>query len=77
MKPSPVNICSTPTDSLAAMSDPRAELSSISSALQELTSRISLIAEQSSNGNEDLSRDLFEVERALTAAHRRLAKRVN
>lgn len=54
------------------------ELSSISSALEGLTKRISSTAEAfSGTERDDLAGALFEVERALQGAHRRLDKIVS
>jgi hypothetical protein len=50
-----------------------AQLSSLSSALEELTERITRIADGFSGApREDLAADLYDVERHLTAANRRL-----
>ena len=50
-----------------------AELSSIATELEELTARITAIADTAANaGDESLSHTLYEVERALKAAQRRL-----
>jgi hypothetical protein len=52
-----------------------AELSSISTALDGLTQRIAVIAEQySGTDRDDLAGALFEIERGLEGAHRRLEK---
>lgn len=52
-----------------------AQLSSISSALEELTSRIGAVAERyDGTARADVASDLYDVERALRAATRRLAK---
>ncbi len=49
------------------------QLSSIASALSELTDRLSAIAETMSRSDrEDVATALFEVERSLTTASRRL-----
>jgi len=54
------------------------ELSSVSSALDDLTKRIGTAAESfSGTTREDLATTLFEVERALQAARRRLDTVVN
>ncbi|MGK2958444.1 MAG: hypothetical protein ACSLFB_08625 [Acidimicrobiales bacterium] len=54
---------------------PGSQLSSIATVLTELTTRISLIAEtMSGSGNDELATTLFEVERSLTSACRRLDK---
>jgi hypothetical protein len=51
------------------------ELSSISSALDSLTKRIASTAEQlSGTERDDVAASLFEVERALQGAQRRLDK---
>jgi hypothetical protein len=50
-----------------------AQLSSLSSALEQLTERIVTIADGFSGApREDLAADLYDVERHLTAANRRL-----
>jgi phage shock protein A len=52
-----------------------AELSSLSSTLQELHDRVSGMAETAqAGGNEDLARELFAVERSLGGALRRLRR---
>ncbi|MGO8863530.1 MAG: hypothetical protein ACLQRH_22625 [Acidimicrobiales bacterium] len=52
-----------------------AELSSLSSTLQELHERVTAMAESAqSYGNEDMARELFSVERALGGALRRLRR---
>lgn len=49
------------------------QLSSVSTALSELTDRVTALAESlSSSQREDLAAALYEVERALTSAGRRL-----
>jgi ElaB/YqjD/DUF883 family membrane-anchored ribosome-binding protein len=54
---------------------PKAELSSLATALEELTRRLAAIADAAaSEKNEQISTELYAVERALRAAHRRLAK---
>jgi hypothetical protein len=51
----------------------RAELSSVSTGLHELASRVTEIAERLADDERDqLGPELFEVERALQAAERRL-----
>jgi hypothetical protein len=53
----------------------RAELSSITTALDELTGRLDAMLEELGGVERDnLAADLVEVERALNAARRRLAK---
>ena len=55
-----------------------AELSSIASALDDLTVRIGSLADRLSHeGNDNLSAELYEVERSLTSGRRRLDKLVN
>jgi hypothetical protein len=55
------------------MSADRAELSSLSTALTELTRRVAGIAEHAAEAkDEELSTELFAVERALRGAGRRL-----
>lgn len=57
------------------MSDPLAELSSVSSALDELTQRVTHLAgELAQQKREDAAAQLIEVERALHSAQRRLGK---
>ena len=52
---------------------PRAELSSITTALDDLAGRVTRIAESSTGTDLDwLATDLFEVERRLGEARRRL-----
>jgi hypothetical protein len=54
-----------------------AALSSLSSSLGELTERITRIAEDlGGSPREDVAADLYEVERLLNAAHRRMQKLV-
>ena len=57
------------------MSDPLAELSSVASALDELTQRVTRLADElAQQKREDASSQLVEVERALLGAKRRLGK---
>jgi hypothetical protein len=57
-----------------ARSSLAAELSSLTTALDELTSRVAAIAESLAGTEDDLlASDLFEVERSLREAIRRLA----
>lgn len=52
-----------------------AELSSLATALQELTQRVTAMAEAATAAKDDsTAHDLFEAERALRAAARRLTK---
>ena len=51
-----------------------AELSSLTSTLDDLRRRITTKAEAASTADPDLAVDLYEVERSLTTALRRLAK---
>ena len=52
-----------------------AELSSLATALDELTKRITNMADEAaSQQRQDVASDLFEVERALANAARRLSK---
>ena len=61
-----------------ATGDPRAELSSVATALDELTRRLTGIAERlSAARDQSAAAELFEVERSLQGAQRRLAKLVN
>ncbi|HET9442211.1 MAG TPA: hypothetical protein VFO65_02740 [Acidimicrobiales bacterium] len=59
------------------MNDPRPELSSVSTALDELTRRLSAMADAVAGGDDNLSTELFEIERSLQHAHRRLARLVS
>lgn len=62
----------------ASMSDPLAELSSVTSAIEELTRRVTAIAEEfAARKKEDLATDLYAVERALTTASRRLGRLID
>ena len=52
---------------------PSPELSSMATALEDLTKRVTAIAESLANTQADwVAQDLFAVERSLGAAHRRL-----
>jgi hypothetical protein len=60
------------------MSEPLAELSSISSALDELSERIGVLAETlSNNGRDEIATELYEVERSLAGGRRRLSRIVH
>jgi hypothetical protein len=53
---------------------PTPELSSLATALDDLTRRVTAIAERLANTQADwAAQDLFAVERSLRAGHRRLA----
>ena len=53
---------------------PAPELSSLATALDDLTRRVTAIAESLANTQADwAAQDLFAVERSLRAGHRRLA----
>lgn len=55
------------------MEHTRAELSSVGTQLADLTKRVTEAAEvYETGGREDVSHELFEVERSLRAASRRL-----
>lgn len=58
------------------MDDPRPELSSVSTALDELTKRLSAMADAAVGEKQDISVELFEIERSLRGAQRRLQKLV-
>lgn len=59
------------------MSPNEPELESIAASLEELIQRMSGIAEHASqHGNSSLAFELFEVERSLSAGHRRLVKAI-
>lgn len=55
------------------MTGHRAQLASLSTALDELTERVTATADAARSDDEDLAADLYEVERSLRAAGRRLA----
>lgn len=56
------------------MSSDRAELDSAATLIDELTKRVSTIADQrEEDGDESTATDLYDVERALKAASRKLA----
>jgi hypothetical protein len=58
----------------APSSPPGPELSSLATALEDLTRRVTTIAESLANTQADwAAQDLFAVERSLRAGHRRLA----
>jgi hypothetical protein len=60
---------------IAGMTTPNAELSSLATALDELTKRLGAMAEAAqATKDDDTSTELFAVERALRGAHRRLQK---
>ena len=55
-----------------------AHLSSLSSALDDLTNRLTVLADgYQTSPREDVAADLYEVERHLQAANRRLRSLVN
>jgi hypothetical protein len=57
------------------MPAPRAELSSLATALDELRGRVAALADEARAGrDDDTATELFAVERALTGASRRLAR---
>jgi hypothetical protein len=57
------------------MAVPRAELSSVATALDELTRRVVSAADQAASDHEDdVAAELFAVERALKGAGRRLER---
>ena len=61
----------------AAMQSDHAELSSLTTSLDDLTRRVTVMAERHVGGpREDIALDLYEVERALRTASRRLNKLV-
>jgi hypothetical protein len=53
---------------------PAAELSSLASALEDLTNRISEIAQRAADDQDESATELFAAERALKGAQRRIAK---
>jgi hypothetical protein len=55
-----------------------AELSSVATALEELLRRVSGIADEIARSEQEtLSTELYEVERTLGTAHRRLARLID
>jgi hypothetical protein len=52
----------------------RAEIGSLATTLEELTRRVSTLAEGAGAEDEELAMELFGVERSLTGALRRLRK---
>ncbi|HEX2849595.1 MAG TPA: hypothetical protein VHN98_03545 [Acidimicrobiales bacterium] len=57
------------------MPNPLPELSSLAATLDELTRRVTAMAEASASGDDEtLSAELFEIERDLQGASRRLAR---
>ena len=63
---------------LSAVSSDRAELSSITTALEELSRRVTGIAERREDDPDDpVSTDLFEVDRSLRNAVRQLERARN
>ena len=56
-----------------AADDTRAELSSLATILEEATGRLAAIAEANARKEERAAAELFEIERALQSATRRLA----
>lgn len=52
----------------------RAELSSLTASLDELTRRVTALADAARPDDEDLATELFGVERALNGALRRLRR---
>jgi hypothetical protein len=60
---------------MAVSSSAAAELSSAASLLDDLTRRISRLAEDAARHDDDLvAGELFEVERSMTAASRRIER---
>ncbi len=59
---------------ITAVALPVAELSSVASALDDLTKRVTDIARRAADEGEDSASELFAAERALRGAQRRLAK---
>jgi hypothetical protein len=51
-----------------------AELSSLATALEDLTRRVTSMADGLANEQQDLATELYEVERSLNGAQRRLRK---
>ena len=59
-----------------AADDPRAELSSLSTILDDVLARLGAIADAAANDEGPVAPELFEIERDLQAAARRLTKLV-
>jgi hypothetical protein len=59
---------------MPAADDVRAQLSSLSTMLDEVTKRLAAIAEAGADEEHPLTAELFEIERDLQSANRRLAK---
>ncbi|MHB1504315.1 MAG: hypothetical protein ACYCTL_09425 [Acidimicrobiales bacterium] len=58
-----------------SMADPNAELSSLTTALDDITRRIAALAGQAASAHDDAgASELFSVERALRGAVRRLGR---
>lgn len=57
-----------------AADDARAELSSLSTMLDDVITRLAGIAESAANEDQSGAAELFEIERDLQSAGRRLAK---
>jgi hypothetical protein len=57
------------------MAASKAELSSLATALEELTRRVTAHADAAANSkDEDMAKELFAIERALLGASRRLSR---
>ena len=55
-----------------------ADLTSVATALDELTGRVSEVADRyNATTRDDVATDLYEVERALRSAHRRLTQAID
>ena len=59
---------------IASVPLPVSELSSVAAALEDLTKRVSEIANRASDEHDEAATELYAVERALRGAERRLAK---
>ena len=60
------------------MSSPRATLSTVSSTLDELTGRLTAEADRyAGTERDDIATDLYEIERGLRAAARRLERLID
>ena len=60
------------------MSSPAAELSSVATALEELSRRVTAIADAYAGAaRDDVANELYRVEQALTGAHRSVARVVD
>ncbi|MHB1488649.1 MAG: hypothetical protein ACYCS7_04195 [Acidimicrobiales bacterium] len=62
---------------MSAPTSPLAELSSLTSVIEETSRRVARMAEALSANKDDRATDLFAVERSLVAAQRRMARLID